>query len=68
MNKEEAEKVIVILMDADDACLDCSRELCQEFIENFFEFEKLTEDMFLERFNEPLFQGGIDDRENSTQD
>ena len=61
MNKEEAIKVIVILMDADESCLDCSRELCQEFIEDFQEFEELAEEMFLERFKEPLFEGGINE-------
>ena len=58
MNKEEAIKVIIILMNADGGCSYCARELCMEFFEDFQEFRELAEKMYKERYEEELFENG----------
>jgi len=42
MNKEEARKVIGILMSADGGCYQCTHELIRFFIEDFPQFRGLA--------------------------
>jgi len=46
MTKEEAERVIRILLTADGGCQYCARDLLTSFCEEFPEFKELAEDIF----------------------
>ena len=50
MTKEEAEKVIEILCNADGACGYCGADLIRDFIRQFPEFTELGHKIFDEHF------------------
>jgi|Deesub1362B_J571_1020462.scaffolds.fasta_scaffold00997_10 phage pi2 protein 07 len=55
MNKEEAKKILKIMVSADGGCVYYARELFVQFAREFPEFKKLAEDIFKRRFNKDLF-------------
>lgn len=50
MNKQEAEKVIKILLTADGGCEYCSADLIERFNKQFPEFEALSDKSFRKAF------------------
>ena len=54
MNKQEAEKVIKILLTADGGCEYCASALIKLFYKEFPEFKSLAEEFFKEQFGVKL--------------
>ncbi|MHA1237984.1 MAG: hypothetical protein ACTSSJ_01840 [Candidatus Odinarchaeia archaeon] len=54
MNKEDAEKVLKIMLTADGGCIYCARDLFNRFISEFGEFAELARNIFRKAFDEDL--------------
>jgi len=52
MKFSEAKKMVEILLNADDGCHHCARDLCREFTDAYPEFLDITFEMFNNRFPE----------------
>lgn len=50
MTKEEAIKIIEILLEADGGCKYCALALIELFCKKFSEYEELAKELFRERF------------------
>ncbi|WP_197460490.1 hypothetical protein [Thermodesulfatator autotrophicus] len=54
MTKEEAERVLNILKQADGGCVYCAKELFKLFVKEFPEFKQLSKKVFIKEFEEEL--------------
>jgi len=54
MDKEEAEKVLKILLTADGGCVHCVNDLFNFFIEDFLEYSELAGEIFKNKFGKEI--------------
>ncbi len=54
MNKDEAERILKILLQADGGCVYCVSNLCKKFIKKFPEYSNLTNEFFEKEFEQKI--------------